>query len=362
MGTTPDKQEKKSSTPFSPLNIIVAVALIAGALFYIQPTAPLPTDEDQSAILFSLSGKDYRAKDLPFKYSQPLYQIELESYRRRLQIISTAAVQAYVEQQVIDTGESREIILKRLFPSQAPTLAQINSFYQQNRTRIRVPLEQAKEQITALLIAQEQQKKQAQLLKKLSSLKELSINLPSPVPPIAELETQGAPSKGKSDSEITLVEFSDYQCQHCRDSYQALTERLQPYLNKIRYVYINIPFNNTEISRKIAAGAFCAGQQEKLWQYHELAFTHQQPLTEESPQFFAEKLQLDLSRFEQCSSSKITTETIIVSEQQALESGVTSVPSFFINGRKLLLKDLEADLSRQLGQAITNLQKQTVSN
>ena len=48
--------------------------------------------------------------------------------------------------------------------------------------------------------------------------------IPAPLAPFAELDVAGMPFKGAADAKVTLVEFADYQCHHCRRAAGAMRE------------------------------------------------------------------------------------------------------------------------------------------
>ena len=342
--------KSKPSSPFSPLNIVVALILVAGGLFYIKPTAESP--ETTAQPLFTLSGTDYSSAELPLKFGQPFYQTEVESHRNKQRIVSAAAIDAYIKQQMLKENESQEVVVKRLFDPKPPSNAQIEAYYQQNQARIKAPLEQVRNRIGTFLITQEQQQKQSQLVAKLINLKELKIHLSAPQAPFAQIDTKGYPSQGKNDAEVTLVEFADYQCPHCKSAHAVMKELLKPYLERIRYVYMDFPINRSGISRSVAEGAVCADQQGKFWQYHDLAFAGQEHLSSDSARQFAGELQLDLALFDECRQSPNTAEKVKHSEQQAIKTGVTGTPSFFLNGHKLVLKDFRKDMVQQIEDAL----------
>ncbi len=340
----------KPNSPFKPLNLVVALVLIAGALWFLRPdfnSAPAPTD-----VLFKLGGVEYRSADLPLKYSQPLYQAELAAYQRQQQILGAAAVHFYVEQQMEKTGESRDSVINRLFTPTAPSEQQIQQFYSQNQARIGAPLEQSRKEISTLLMARQQQQKQLQLLAKLGDLNELQFNISKPEAPFSDLDTRGYPSQGVADAAVTLVEFADYQCPHCKTAYLALKTQLQPFLDRIRYVYMDFPINRSGISRKISEGGVCADAQGQFWDYHDLAYQQQEQLHEQSPRQFAEQLGLDVVAFDRCLQSDETVAKVRRSEQQAIAAGVTGTPSFFINGRKLTPQELRSGLATLIDEAL----------
>ncbi|MCW9053039.1 MAG: DsbA family protein [Motiliproteus sp.] len=345
------QSERKANSPFTPVNIITGILLLAGAVFFLKPTSQ-PQSNPESEVLFSLAGKDYGYQDLPLRISQPLYQNELNSFRIKERLVGAAVVQLYVEQQIEQSGESQEEVVKRLFQPTPPTEQQIEAFYEQNKARIKVPLEQAQQEISVLLATSEQHQKEQQLLAKLINLNELSLNLSEPKAPFVTVNTEGYPSKGPADAKVTLVEFADYQCPHCKTAHQVLAEVMPQYLDRVRYVFMDFPINRSGISRKISEAAICADQQGKFWQYHDQAFQQQESLTLESALTIAEELQLDMESFTACYHNERTALKVKQSEQQAIKAGVTGTPSFILNGKKLALQDFRTSLPRHLDEAL----------
>src|SRR5579862_6043024 len=56
----------------------------------------------------------------------------------------------------------------------------------------------------------------------------------------AKLRVEGDPTKGPADARVTIVEFSDYQCPHCRQLYSVMQVIEQKY-PQVRIVYKDFP-------------------------------------------------------------------------------------------------------------------------
>ena len=82
-------------------------------------------------------------------------------------------------------------------------------------------------------------------------------------PQVFAIDTEGYPVKGKENSPVTIVEFADYQCPHCRQLSADLNDIYTKYKNKIKIVYIDFPINPSGVSEEIAHGAYCAYKQGK---------------------------------------------------------------------------------------------------
>jgi len=148
-----------------------------------------------------------------------------------------------------------------------------------------------------------------------------------------DVPTDGFYSIGPKDAPITIVEFSDYQCPYCRrwhnEVYQPL---LASYPGKIRLVYRNLPLTSIHPDAMSAAeAALCAGEQNAYWQYHEKLFDNTALGTSVYMQY-AQELGLDTTSFEACITEHKYKETIQADSDFAVNLGVSSTPTFFING------------------------------
>ena len=148
-----------------------------------------------------------------------------------------------------------------------------------------------------------------------------------------DIPSKGFPSIGPTDAPITIVEFSDYQCPYCRRWH---TEVYQPLLNaypgQIRFVYRHLPLTSIHPHAFPAAeAAMCAGDQNSYWQFHNKLFGSE-TLGENVYTQYAQELGLDVNAFETCVTDHKYQEAIQTDLDFAVNLGVRSTPTFFING------------------------------
>ena len=148
-----------------------------------------------------------------------------------------------------------------------------------------------------------------------------------------DISVDGYPSLGPDDAEIVVVEFSDYQCPYCRrfhdETYQAL---LDAYPGQIRFVYRNLPLTSIHPSAMPAAiASMCANDQNAYWDFHEKLFSSE-TLDEATYIQYATDLGLNVDTFTACLSSGSHDAFIETDMKFALDLGVQSTPTFFING------------------------------
>ncbi len=148
-----------------------------------------------------------------------------------------------------------------------------------------------------------------------------------------EIATEGFPSIGPKDAPITIVEFSDYQCPFCRRWHEQVYEPLfNAYPGKIRLVYRHFPLTSIHPDAFPAAeAAMCAGEQNAYWQFHEKLFSSS-ALGSDIYTQYAEELGLDMERFTSCITEGRFREAVQADLDFAMNLGVRSTPTFFING------------------------------
>ena len=148
-----------------------------------------------------------------------------------------------------------------------------------------------------------------------------------------DVPSEGAYALGPEDAPITLIEFSDFQCPFCRRWHEEVYESLlAAYPGKIRIVYRNLPLTSIHPDAFSAAeAAMCAGEQDAFWPYHEKLFSSE-TLGSEIYTQYAQELSLDMTAFEACMTEHKYQEAIQMDSNFAIDMGIRSTPTFFING------------------------------
>ncbi len=146
------------------------------------------------------------------------------------------------------------------------------------------------------------------------------------------------PVLGPSDAPITIIEFSDYECPFCKKWHAEVYQRLlQSYPDEIRLVYRDFPLTNIHPNAVPAAqAANCAHEQGRFWEYHDKLFEGAYGLGEDAYMQYALEVDLNIPSFEQCIAEDRYVEEIQADFDFAAQMGVSSTPTFFINGIALI--------------------------
>jgi protein-disulfide isomerase len=148
-----------------------------------------------------------------------------------------------------------------------------------------------------------------------------------------DIPTENFYALGPADAPITIVEFSDFECPFCRrwhaEVYKPL---LAAYPGKIRLVYRNLPLTSIHPDALAAAeAAMCAGEQDVYWKYHDKLFSSES-LGNSVYLQYAQDLGLNMTTFKACLSDHKYQKAIETDSDFAINLGIRSTPTFFING------------------------------
>jgi len=151
-----------------------------------------------------------------------------------------------------------------------------------------------------------------------------------------------SPTKGPADAKVTIVKFSDYQCPFCVQAAPLVEQVLQAYPKDVKFVYKQFPLTSIHPQALPASkAALAAGKQGKYWEMHALLLENSRALGPEKFKELAQKLNLDLARFERDMSSPEIQQQIDEEMQQARAADVTGTPTLFVNGKRLMNRSFD---------------------
>ena len=155
---------------------------------------------------------------------------------------------------------------------------------------------------------------------------------PSPTP----AATSNERALGPADAPVTLVEYGDLGCTTCRAWYNSgvLDQIRAKYGDQVRFVWRDFPVI-TALSPKAAEAGWCAQDQNKFWEFHDLVYAKFQ-IDEDSLKADAAQLGLDTARFSQCLDSGQHQQDVKREWQDAQAHGFRATPSFLINDQTFI--------------------------
>jgi protein-disulfide isomerase len=145
---------------------------------------------------------------------------------------------------------------------------------------------------------------------------------------------------GNVNAAITLVEYGDFQCPHCRHAHPLIKRLLKERSNDLHFVFRNFPLSEVHPQAYTAAvTAETAGKQDKFWEMHDLIFENQDKLNTKFLLSLAENIGLDMRQFAKDFKSEELQSKIETDFESGIRSGVNGTPTFFLNASKLLTYD-----------------------
>lgn len=146
---------------------------------------------------------------------------------------------------------------------------------------------------------------------------------------------------GPAGAPVTIIDYSDFGCSHCRDFAQNQGKQLRADYEaggKVRFEFHHMIIGGTP-TRDAANAAECAADQGRFWDYHDALFARQgtssNPFTKPLLKRYGAELGLDAATFDPCVDQSTHYNTIAASEAAARGKGVNATPTFFINGKKI---------------------------
>lgn len=161
----------------------------------------------------------------------------------------------------------------------------------------------------------------------------VEIYLETPQLPLTSINQGSSPAIGPEDAPVVVYEFSDYQCPSCRKAHKIAQKIRKKFTGKIRWIFKDYPLDRHEDAWPMAQAAWCANEQGKFWEYQDYLYDFDGHPDTETFKRFARKLDLDEDRFGQCFESGKYKAMIEREKLEGKEAGVSSTPTFVINGR-----------------------------
>jgi protein-disulfide isomerase len=172
----------------------------------------------------------------------------------------------------------------------------------------------------------------------------------------ARLELQKkatGPARGPANAPVTIVEFSDLQCPHCREA-NPTVERLVNENPNVRFVLQNFPLPTHNWAGKAAAYADCVGRasNDAFWKFVDSVFAAQEQITadngDEKLARIADTSGVKGSDIAACAAKPETQSRVEASVNLGKSLGVNSTPTLFVNGRPVGVSNNNYDALKQL--------------
>lgn len=148
----------------------------------------------------------------------------------------------------------------------------------------------------------------------------------------------GAAYQGNPDAKVTVHIYSDFQCPACKAQEPAIAYAVDKYADRVKFVWKDFPLMSIHPNARAAANAaWCADEQGKYWEYHDILFTEQsswgpQRNPDESFRTYATRLGMEVNSFGTCYDARRHDGKVMAGVQEGNANRVTGTPTIFVNG------------------------------
>ena len=164
-------------------------------------------------------------------------------------------------------------------------------------------------------------------------------------PPL-KISEDNDPIIGNMDAEITIIEFSDFQCPFCaRFHVQTLPTIMDEYINKgtVKLVFRDFPIQSIHPNALPASvAAECANEQKKFKEMHDVLFEKQNEWSNQNIESvmntfsqYASDLGLEEKAFDSCLKNRKYIEEIQKDLDDGRTYGISGTPGFFIGNDQI---------------------------
>jgi predicted DsbA family dithiol-disulfide isomerase len=298
-----------------------------------------------------VAGIKISEKELDEAVMAQLYSLQQQIYSIRKTALENLVVGTLLQGEASKRHISVEELRKQLTLGDIEVpQAEVEQLYLENASVMgAMSADEAKERVRLDLESQARMKNYRAALQLLKSTTEIEWNLLEPTLPLSE--NPAAPSLGPARAIVSIITFADFQCPYCREFHSVLKQIIKAYPSEVRVEFRNLPLGMHPEALSTARAAFCAGQQDGFWKYHDALFAAGE-IRPEYLKRLASNLGLDLPKFETCIISELSQAAVRRDVQEARKLGIDSTPTSIINGVMIRgavgFEELKAIIERKL--------------
>lgn len=148
-----------------------------------------------------------------------------------------------------------------------------------------------------------------------------------------------SPSHGAAKPDVTIVEFSDFECPSCKRASGYVDPIVEKYPDRVRYVRYDLPLVSAHpwaLSAAIAGRAIHRQKPDVFWQYKKQVYENQDKLIaftlDDFARGFAQDHDLDMKQYDADLASEAVRDELLKGVGAAFSNDVRATPTYMING------------------------------
>lgn len=141
---------------------------------------------------------------------------------------------------------------------------------------------------------------------------------------------------GPKKSNVSIVEFGDFQCPACGVAYGIVKQIEKEYKGKVNFAFREFPLMAHKNGYLSASAAEAAGAQGKFWEMYDMLYDKQKDWSDENRAIeifvtYAKEIGIDADKFRKDVEAKKYDPIIQRDLTDGYELGISATPTFFIN-------------------------------
>jgi protein-disulfide isomerase len=313
-------------------------------------TASAQTPE---TVVATVGGSEITLKQVDETIASAVLPQQQQLYAIRKVALDNLVAARILEHEAKAQGVSIDELRRRLTQGEiSVTRAQVEDAYAQNASFFAsMSPDEARERLRLDLENQSRIRNYRKGIEALKKKWPVVMKLEVPPSVATEFDDGVSPAKGALKPAVTILEFSDFECPFCRQAQDTLKQVMEHYGDRVRLVFKHLPLEGHRYSLPAARAAYCAGEQDRFWQFHDALFAAG-TLSQEIFNETAASLGLNREKFATCVSAERSRTAVVRDIELAKRYRVDSTPSFLINGKlvkgALTFADFQNLIEREL--------------
>jgi predicted DsbA family dithiol-disulfide isomerase/PHD/YefM family antitoxin component YafN of YafNO toxin-antitoxin module len=286
--------------------------------------------QEPDTVVASVNGVVITQKQLDDSIGARIYPLQQQLYAIRRAALENLIVSRLLEVEARVRGVTVEELRRQLTQGEIDvTRAQVEEAYAQNASYFAsMSPDEARERLRLDLENQARMKHYRAGLDRLRKKWPITVNLGEAA---LALDDGTSPARGSPGAAVTIVEFSDFECPFCRDAQPALKQIVER--RDVRLIFKHLPLEGHRNSLPAARAAYCAGEQDRFWQFHDALFAAGNLSPPGLMERIADDIGLGISRFKECLASEQSRAAVVRDIETARTLRIDSTPSFLVNGK-----------------------------
>jgi protein-disulfide isomerase len=171
---------------------------------------------------------------------------------------------------------------------------------------------------------------------------------------------EASPRRGAAKPEVTIVEFSDFQCPSCKFASAYVDPILEKYSDRVQYIRYDLPLSGHPwaFAASIAGRAIYQQKPDAFWEFKKQVYSNQDKLSiftiDDFARGFAQDNDLDLAKYDAAVASEAVRTSILTGVGTAFSNEIRATPTYMVNGTFVDAGEEGKDLAAYVAKVLKN--------